>query len=128
MANPKPPLAGWSDKSLPGWQQRAIARVNERQRKSSIVKSSRRKGSLQLFYDIDFQYLLDEAAHKRGMSVGSYGRRAVAKQIAKDLGIDWMELLKHCARVAPYGAPPVGRTPKGQKTMDDGAGYGDWSN
>lgn len=121
-------LAGWSDPSEPGWQERAIARVRARERKSSVVRQARRRGVLQLFFDTEFVALLDAAAFKRGMSLGAYGRRALAKQIAKDLEIDWRIPLSYCARVSPYGSRPSGRTPKGEKTMDDGEGYGDWSN
>lgn len=118
---------GWADPSTPGWQERAVGRVTERQRKgSAVVKNSRRKGSLQLFFDPPFLTLIDAAAFLRGMSIGSYARRAVAKQIAADLAIDWTIPLRYCARPSPYGSRPPGRTPKGERTMDDGTGYGDW--
>ena len=120
-------LQGWSDRGREGWQERAKARVMERQSKgSAVVKNSRRKGTLQLFFDTPFLEMLDAAAYRRGMSIGSYGRRAVAKQIAADLGIPWTDVLRHCARPAPYGSKAPGRAPNGERTVDDGTGYGDW--
>jgi hypothetical protein len=128
MPNPRGNLAGWSDPSDPNWRENALRRVRERQTKKHPNVRARRRGVLQLFFDPEYMLYLDEAARRRGMSVGSYGRRAVATWVARDLGIPVTEILQHCAEVSPYGSKaPGGPRPPGVKTQDDGEGYGDWS-
>jgi hypothetical protein len=127
VANPRGNLAGISDREIPGWRERVIANVRHVQAEKSAVRTQgRRKAQIQVFFDPEFLSALHIVAKGRGMSIGAYARRALAKQIAKDMGVDWTLLLKHCARVTPYGSRPPGRAPNGEKTADDGLGYGDW--
>lgn len=133
MPNPYGSLAGATDPSQEGWQERALAAVKEHQRTLSPARRSRRQGQVQIFTDLEFTGALRIVAHERGMSIVSYARRAIAKQIAKDLGIDWTLLLRYCTRVVPYGSRTGGKPPRDadgnvERTFDDGLGYGDWGN
>jgi hypothetical protein len=128
VPNPNGNLAGWSDPSAPGWQERAVSRVIARQRVTKPRNGSRRRGVLQVFWDPEFSVLLDEAAERRGMTAASYARRAVATWVARDLGIPVQAILRYCAAVTPYGVPaPGGRRAPGERTIDDGTGYGEWT-
>jgi hypothetical protein len=133
MANPRGNLAGATDPSQEGWQARALAAVREHQRGLSSTVRSRREGQVQVFVDLEFLGALRLVAHQRGMSIVSYARRAIAKQIAKDLGVDWTVLLAYCTRPVPYGSrtggpPPRDADGKPMRSHDDGTGYGDWTN
>jgi hypothetical protein len=122
MPNPRPDLQGFADPSTPGWQQAALARVLQRQKKTKR-HTERRSGVLATF-DEPFRVLLDEAAKRRGISMQGYARRAIGAFIAKDLGMRLPEVLKYCASPTAYrlGAG-YGRQ---VKTEDDGRGAGPW--
>lgn len=125
MPNPYGNLAGVSDPEDPNWRENAVRRVQEHARKYSAVKrQGRRRAQVQAFFDPPFLTSLQIAAKMRGMSVGSYVRRSIARQIARDLGIDWTLLLRYCAK--PTGYDERGRPAKG--SYDDGTGFGDWAN
>jgi hypothetical protein len=122
MANPKPDLQGWADRpSVPGWQERAIARVRARQSKTR--RNNERKNGIWTFFDDPFRTLLDEAAMRRNISLTGYARRAIAAMIAHDLGMDFTEVTKHGSQPAPYAATGGGRL---VRTTDDGTGQGPW--
>jgi len=114
----------------PHWQEQVLERVRRTQQ-TPRKKSVRRKANIQVDYDPPLQFMLKQAAEARGIGIGSYVRRAIAKQIAKDLNIPWTEVLQHCASAKPYGSVPPGAK-RGQfgvrRTVDDGEGYGDWTN
>lgn len=114
---------------FPGWQEAVLDKVREDQRTKN--KAGRRHATVQVDYDPQMQFMLKQVAEARGIGIGSYVRRALAKQIAKDLGIDWTEVLVHCAQARDYGSRPPGAR-KSQfgvrRTYDDGEGYGDWTN
>lgn len=79
-----------------------------------------------------FLSFVHRAAKARGMSVGGYLRRAVAKQLSKDLGIPWLEIISHTPYPSYYQSqkfPPEKSAHRlGARTIaDDGEGYGDWS-
>jgi hypothetical protein len=118
------------DVSIPGWRERVVAAVNAQQTEN--VKAKRRRpASMTVDYDLPFAVLLKQAAASRGIAVGSYVRRALARQIAKDLGIDWTEVLKHCAAARPHGSVPPGAAPGSfgvHRSFDDGEGFGNWNN
>lgn len=120
-------LAGASDPSRPGWEARAIAAVDEREAKRAAQFTQRKRGvTRQVSVDEEFDRLLVLAAEARGISIIGYMRRAIARQIAKDLDMDWEQLLAHVPQATPHGGMPVGGTLK--QTYDDGLGYGNWSN
>lgn len=122
MANRNVDLAGYSDPEVPGWQQRAMDRVRERQAKT---RKGQRKNGLYLFFDDPFRVLLDEAARRRGISMVGYLRRAAAAMIAHDLGVEFTEVARHAAQPRPYGGLTThGLAPK--TSYDNGEGHGDW--
>lgn len=121
MANPRPDLQGFADKSTPGWQERAIARVAARQHKTG--RSHERKNGLYLFFDDPLRVLLDEACKRRDISLTGYARRAMVAMIAHDLSLPLAEVARHAATPAAYGATGGGRL---TRTHDDGKGRGPW--
>lgn len=118
-------LQGWAAPapSEPGWQERAIAAVRERQRETR--RANERKNGMYLFFDDPFRVLLDAACHQRDISLTGYGRRATGAFIAHDLGLDLEEVLQHCAVPVGYGARGGG--PKLERTHDNGIGMGLWT-
>lgn len=108
---------------VPGWQDRLLKTVHESEKTS--VKTGERASLGNVRADPQFRVLLNSAARSRNISIQAYMRRALAKQIAKDLGVDWRNVLAFCAAASPWD--------KGHKTYtvrgsDDGTGYGDWDN
>lgn len=125
MANPHPGLQGFADPEIPGWQQRALDRVAERQSpKRSKHKGGDRKNGLYLFFDDGFRVLLDEAARRRDISLTGYCRRAIAAFLAHDLGIPFEDVVKHTASPSKYMQSGGGT---GGKGYDEGLGKGDWT-
>lgn len=114
--------AGWADRSVPGWQERVMASVSARERASRRDRNkgtqSRRPGAIGIHADLPLMGDIRRAADSRGMSVAAYVRRAVISFVARDLDVDYRDLLVHCAH--PAGANGPGRT------VDDGEGYGEW--
>lgn len=124
MANPLPDLRGWAAKGDPDWQQKAMARVGEAQ-KARNKRRRVRQANVQVFYDPPFAGLLKRAAMARGINIAGYVRRAVGARIAADLGLEFSEVMRHCAAPAAYGeryASPERRV----KSHDDGEGFGPW--
>ena len=126
MPNPHGTLAGWSDLSEPGWQERLIAKVNEHQR--TRLKGRRhyatplRSCHLDVTHSVEFAVLMREAAALRGMPAVSYARRAVAAFVAHDLGVPLERLFPLLPRVTPPGKAYT----EFISTPDDGQGHGDW--
>lgn len=122
MANPRGNLAGYTDPSEPGWQERAMARVKARQKQSK--RHTERRDGVRAVWDLPFRAFLDEAARRRGMSMTGYCRRAIAAFVEYDLGLDTGEAAQHMAVPAHY------RLHRGHgfsiKTRDDLKGYGRW--
>jgi len=122
MANPRGNLAGFTDPSTPGWQQRALERVQARQKRSK--RHTERVSGVLATFDDPFRVLLDEACMRRGISMQGYARRAIAAFVAHDLDIPLSEVLKHMAVPTEYrAAAGFGRS---RKTGDDGRGFGAW--
>ena len=107
--------------SLPGWQNRLLAMVHASE--ATSVKRAERPSLGNVRADPEFRVLLNRAARARDISVQGYMRRALAKQIAKDLGMDWRQILAFCAAPAPWGKAHKAYSVRGP---DDGEGYGDW--
>lgn len=120
--NPYGNLAGFTDPQDPDWAEKALARVAARQRRSS--RSSSRKNGLYLFFDDPFRTLLDEAAERRDISLGGYGRRAMGSFIAYDLGIALPDVLQHTAFPTGYMNGTGGKV---SRTQDTGEGKGPWT-
>lgn len=120
--NPRGNLAGFSDRSVPGWKEDALARIALRQKRTK--RNAERKSGVLAVYDPPFQVFFDEAASRRGMSLAGYARRALAAMIAYDLGIPIDTITKYMPRPTEYRAGGgVGRQ---DKTEDDGRGFGPW--
>lgn len=123
--NPEPDLQGWADRSKPGWQNRALERVQARQKAKGKRRYERRDG-VRVDFDTPFRVYLDEACMRRGLSFSGYARRALAAFIAYDLGVPITEVLKHTAYPLEYH-PDIPRwNGAAHKTSDNGTGYGEW--
>lgn len=122
MGNPKGNLAGYTDPSVPGWQQRAIARVRARQKLSK--RHTERQDGVRTVWDLPFRYLLDEAARRRGLSMAGYCRRAIAAFVEHDLGLNTGEGAQHMPVPTTYGLHRGHGN--SMKTQDDLKGYGKW--
>lgn len=121
MANPRPDLQGWADRSTPGWEQVALDAVAARKR--GRKRKNERTNGLSLFFDDGLRPLLTEAAMRRNISLGGYCRRALVAFIAYDLGRPLADVAQHTATPAVYGATGGGRL---KQTHDDGTGMGPW--
>lgn len=121
LANPRPDLQGFADPSIPGWRDRAIARVVQRQAKTR--RANERKNGMYLFFDDELRVLLDEACKRRDISLTGYGRRAMIAFIAHDLGMKLEDVAQHAAEPVGYGKSGGGRQ---TRTHDNGIGRGLW--
>lgn len=114
----------------PLWRRRVVERVVEAERQK--LKRKRLRPPNGGWFDYmpaarvspEFNKLMRAAAKARGIAVGGYVRRAVAKQIAADLGLPWEEVIKHTPYPATFAAPSA--RPKKEPVPDNGEGYGDW--
>lgn len=123
MANPKPDLQGWADRTPdPNWRQNALARVQSRQKKSR--RATERKNGAWTFFDDEFRVLLDEACRRRNISMTGYMRRAAAAMIAHDLGLPFKDVTQHGPQPAVYMGNGSARA---TRTQDDGTGQGQWT-
>ena len=121
MVNYNPDLQGWADRDEdPNWMENALARVRARQKQSR--RNEGRRSGMYVSFDDPLRPLLDEAAQRRGMGITAYARRAIAAFIARDLGIPFMEVVRH----TPKPQPPGTKSATGVRTIDDGQGYGAW--
>jgi hypothetical protein len=125
MANPKPDLQGWADPEQEGWRERAVGMVSKSERSKSMRKINTRGARFDCFVDPAFIGLAKRAAAQRGMTLTSYGRRAIAAFIAHDLGMAFEDVVKHGPAVTTTSRDSS-RIKDGRST-DDGTGYGDWT-
>jgi hypothetical protein len=116
-------LQGWAapQPSEPGWRERAIAAVRARQHEKR--RHNERKNGLYLFFDDPLRVYLDEACHRRNISLTGYARRALVAFLAHDLDVPLEEIAQHTAVPAGYGATGGGRL---KRTTDNGKGMGLW--
>lgn len=121
MANPRGNLAGATDPSVPGWQDRLLGKVRENQRKDPTNRG-KRPTQINVRGDVGFFRYVRMAAQERDISISAYCRRAIAAFVAKDLGIEFTEVVRHTAKPTHYDQPPT----FGPRTADDGEGWGDW--
>jgi len=122
MANPFGNIAGITDPSVPGWQDRVMAALAEREANGRTRTARQRRGHVQINCDEGYAILLNKAAQVRGVAQTTYARRAIAAFVAHDLGIPIGEVLAFVSAPVPYG----GHASPGERTADDGAGYGSW--
>jgi hypothetical protein len=122
MPNPRPDLQGFADPSTPGWQQAALARVLQRQKRTK--RHTERKSGVLATFDDPFRVLLDEACRRRNISMQGYARRAIAAFVARDLGLTSLEVFRYMARPTAYRAEAGAGRPA--RTEDDGRGNGPW--
>ena len=122
MANPIGNLAGATDPSVPGWQDRVMERVSAQQEN---VKRKRERGrGMFIPFDKEFAALLKEAAQHRDISMVGYCRRAIAAMIAHDLGLAFKKVAQYGAQPVPYGKSGAHFQ---QRTYDNGMGFGPWT-
>lgn len=110
---------------LPNWRDNVIERVQRREATKSHQVRKRRGVALQTFVDPPFLFAVRRAAEARGIGVGAYIRRAIARQVAKDSGLEWTTLLVHTPAPVPWGER---HDPGSGRRYDDGQGYGNWDN
>lgn len=122
MPNPRGNLAGYTDPSEPGWQERAMSRVKARQKQSK--RHTERRDGVRAVWDLPFRALIDEAARRRGVSMAGYCRRAIAAFVEHDLGLDTGEAAQHMPVPTTYGIH-YGHGAS-VKTRDNLKDYGHW--
>lgn len=72
-------------------------------------------------FSVDAHRFLVQAVRRRGISISGYIRRATLAQVAKDLGLNPVDLF-----ALDVGIQPVGRTGARASKDLDGALYGKW--
>jgi len=123
------------------WKTKALAAVESGEKKRRLQKT--RWGSqFHIRMTTQFKSMVWQAAEARGITLVGYMRRAIAKQVAIDLGLDWDEVIIHSPYPAPFGhvLPDDDHRisvlrerrdgqlhPSMECAPDDGTGYGDWS-
>lgn len=126
MTNERGTLAGWSDPSEPGWQERLVAKVEEYHRTRLKGRRHRvtplRACHLDVTHSIAFTVLLRDAAARRGLTKVSYARRAIAAFIAHDHALPYEQVAALMPQAVPLGEVVPGKA----STPDDGHGYGAW--
>lgn len=124
MANPYGNIAGVSDQSEPGWQERLLKMMEDAESTSRRSAEGIRKGRLNISCDDEFVALLHAAARTRNINAAAYARRAITAFAAADLGIEPEQMLQYAPAPSTYGR---GRnTFSTKRTADDGTGYGVW--
>jgi hypothetical protein len=128
-------------KAMADWRSKAFAAV-EKAEKKRVPQTTAWGAQYHIRMTRPFRAFMKAAAETRGISMSGYARRALAKQIAADLGMPLVELLA----LTPY-PPAFGkrlpdeahqgiekRARRDGRVMhvtvclpDDGTGFGDWS-
>lgn len=124
MPNPYGNIAGVSDVSEPGWQQRLLEAATAGV--ESNVRSQRgRRAKIYAEADTGFVVALTQAARARNISVTGYIRRSVAAFLAHDLGVPIGDLLAMAPKAYPFGVRSR-ITPGQHQTDADCEGGGTW--
>lgn len=97
-----------------GWEYRAVA---------GIDKPDYTRGYYQA--GLTFFTALRQAARVRGISGGAYLRRAVAAFVAKDLGVDFEDVLRDSPS-PHWNKHRSVKTGTWYREYDDGKGFGSW--
>lgn len=85
----------------------------------------RRRGKLKRFdtyLPLDLLQNVEHCARERGIGRAGYIRRALAVQVAKDLGLDWKEVAASSPVPMEWGS----RKKSDSNLRDDGRGFGEW--
>lgn len=99
-----------------GWQERALARVEDYERNRATTKLKR------IWLTDDMLNHVYDAAELRGMSVTAYMRRSVMAMAAYDLGLEWDEVMAEEGPVRKHGYSATY-----DKTPARGQGFGGWT-
>lgn len=127
MPNPYGSIAGVSDVSEPGWQERLMEMVRRADASNQRTKNRLRASRLSTVCDPQMLMLVTAAARSRGMSTAAYIRRAVCAFAAADLEVEFVEVAKYGSMPVPYGTPSAKVTfGELKRTNDDGTGFGSW--
>lgn len=113
------------DESTPGWQDRLTDSVLGRDlvRGTSGKGVGKREGNhVYINAGLSWKQLVKVAAEKRGASISTYIRRAVAAFIAHDLDITLPDVLEDGPRPCAWGRTGAYRT----DPPDTGQDYGPW--
>lgn len=121
---------------MTAWGERLLAKIPEPDQKAKHSGSNDMGIKIVFRASPGFRTLLDLARGKRGLSLAGYIRRSVSRQIAEDLSLPYLDVLKETPHPAPQGrryAPALntwerrrgGRDPR-PMIPDDGTGYGEW--
>ena len=84
------------------WRTKALEDVARGEQKRRL-QTTRWGSQFHIRLTPTYKSLLRAAAEARGITIVGYIRRAVAKQVAKDLEMDWDEVLIHSPYPAPFG-------------------------
>lgn len=123
MANPYGNIAGASDRSEPGWEERLLAMVRDGKESTVRGKNKSRPSRLYAVCDEEMTALVTAAARRRGLTVSAYIRRATSAFVAQDLGLPFEDVVRFGPRATPFGQTVTAKT---GITNDDGTGYGSW--
>ena len=113
----------------PAWADRLLQRADDAAPTSKKKRTGKWGTYLAIRATPEFIQLLHVVCEQRDISLGGYMRRAIAKQMAKDLNLPWDEVLSLTPHPPKYGSNrPVKAEPgKGNIGLpDDGTGFGDW--
>ena len=128
MVNNLGTLTGFSDISIPGWQERLLETVRARQqeamRRSKNGGSSLREGQMHIYASSAWLTLLRRAARERDISMVSYVRRAASAFISYDLGVPLVDVVALTPAARQHNTAVGGA--KEATQPDDGEGYGSW--
>lgn len=123
------------------WRERIIDKIESRPKSAGAKSAGGDRFHVRL--GEEYLHLLRRAARNRGISLAGYIRRAVAVQIAADLGMSPIDVISTSSYPAAYGEkiPPYPycpwaadaegnqhHVPRDQMVLlpDDGKGYGRW--
>ena len=123
------------------WQEKAFRAVEEAEKKR-VPQVTAWGNQFHIRMSSPFKSLVRTAAQKRGISLVGYMRRAIARQVAADLDLDFAHVTGFAPYPAAYGErlpdadhltivlreTRAGRVMYAQSCVpDDGTGFGEWS-
>ena len=114
--------------TAPVWKrevwERVLADQTEKADKARISRHGGWVDVLSFRADRRFRKMVQLAAKGRNISMGGYMRRAIAKQIAQDSGVELSTILALTPFPSEYGKKSA--QPKDKPVPDNGEGYGKW--